>query len=98
MPRRLRRPLCQGRADGEQALSLIGPPRRVDSPGPLAAVLALKRLRLSLPVQAFAVPSLSLFGLECLEGREITTETEILSMAGEGFNNHFLSVRVNSGW
>ncbi|XP_047186135.1 uncharacterized protein LOC118292501 [Scophthalmus maximus] len=46
---------------------------------------------------AFAVPSLSLFGLECLEGREITTETEILSMAGEGFNNHFLSVRVNSG-
>nr|XP_019959301.1 PREDICTED: uncharacterized protein LOC109639985 [Paralichthys olivaceus] len=45
----------------------------------------------------FSVPSLSLFGLECLEGREITTETEIISMAGEGFNNHILSVRVNSG-
>ncbi|XP_035039467.1 beta/gamma crystallin domain-containing protein 1 [Hippoglossus stenolepis] len=45
----------------------------------------------------FSIPSLSLFGLECLEGREITTETEILSMAGEGFNNHILSVRVNSG-
>ncbi|XP_062266344.1 uncharacterized protein LOC133972789 [Platichthys flesus] len=45
----------------------------------------------------FSIPSLSLFGLECLEGREITTESEIISMAGEGFNNHILSVRVNSG-
>ncbi|KAI3358749.1 hypothetical protein L3Q82_015158, partial [Scortum barcoo] len=45
----------------------------------------------------FSVPSISLFGLECLEGREITTDTEIVSMVEEGFNNHILSVRVNSG-
>ncbi|KAM3596272.1 uncharacterized protein V6R79_011530 [Siganus canaliculatus] len=45
----------------------------------------------------FSVPSISLFGLECLEGREITTETEIVNMVEEGFNNHILSVRVNSG-
>nr|XP_033492807.1 uncharacterized protein crybg2 isoform X1 [Epinephelus lanceolatus] len=45
----------------------------------------------------FSVPSISLFGLECLEGREITTDTEIPSMVEEGFNNHILSVRVNSG-
>lgn len=48
--------------------------------------------------QTFTVPSISLFSLECLEGREITTETEITSMVEEGFNNHILSVRVNSGW
>ncbi|XP_028255833.1 beta/gamma crystallin domain-containing protein 1 [Parambassis ranga] len=46
---------------------------------------------------SFSVPSISLFSLECLEGREITTDTEILSMVEEGFNNHILSVRVNSG-
>ncbi|XP_071355714.1 beta/gamma crystallin domain-containing protein 2 [Trachinotus anak] len=45
----------------------------------------------------FSVASISLFGLECLEGREITTETEILNMAEEGLNNHVLSVKVNSG-
>ncbi|XP_069555677.1 uncharacterized protein crybg2 [Brachyistius frenatus] len=45
----------------------------------------------------FSVPSISLFGLECLEGREITTDTEMLSVVEEGFNNHILSVRVNSG-
>ncbi|KAG7225419.1 hypothetical protein INR49_027413, partial [Caranx melampygus] len=45
----------------------------------------------------FAVPSISLFGLEGLEGREITTETDMSNMAEEGFNNHILSVRVNSG-
>uniref|UniRef100_A0A3B4ZHC3 Absent in melanoma 1 protein-like n=1 Tax=Stegastes partitus TaxID=144197 RepID=A0A3B4ZHC3_9TELE len=45
----------------------------------------------------FSLPSISLFGLECLEGREITTEAEIVSMVEEGFNNHILSVRVNSG-
>ncbi|XP_068432110.1 beta/gamma crystallin domain-containing protein 2-like [Clinocottus analis] len=44
-----------------------------------------------------SVPSISLFGLECLEGREITMDTEIPSMVEEGFNNHILSVRVNSG-
>lgn len=48
--------------------------------------------------QSFSVPSISLFGLECLEGREITTETEIMSMVAEGFNDHILSVRVNRGW
>ncbi|XP_058474843.1 uncharacterized protein LOC131447238 [Solea solea] len=45
----------------------------------------------------FSVPSLSLFGLEGLEGREITTDTEIISMTREGLNNHILSIRVNSG-
>lgn len=48
--------------------------------------------------QSFSVPSISLFGLECLEGREITTESEIMSMVEEGFNDHILSVRVNRGW
>ncbi|XP_061839136.1 uncharacterized protein crybg2 [Nerophis lumbriciformis] len=46
----------------------------------------------------FSVPSISLFGLEGLEGREISTDSELLSMVGEGFNDHILSVRVNSGW
>ncbi|KAK2830599.1 hypothetical protein Q5P01_018530 [Channa striata] len=45
----------------------------------------------------FSVPSISLFGLECLEGREISTNIEIVSMVEEGFNNHILSVKVNSG-
>lgn len=46
---------------------------------------------------SFSVPSISLFGLECLEGREITTENEIFSMVEEGFNDHVLSLRVNRG-
>ncbi|CAJ1083217.1 uncharacterized protein crybg2 [Xyrichtys novacula] len=45
----------------------------------------------------FSVPSISLFGMECLEGREITMETEIINMVEEGFNNHILSIRINSG-
>ncbi|KAJ8268177.1 hypothetical protein COCON_G00133490 [Conger conger] len=45
----------------------------------------------------FAVPSISLFGLECFEGREVTLETEMGNLVDEGFNNHVLSVRVNSG-
>ncbi|XP_061597072.1 beta/gamma crystallin domain-containing protein 1 [Cololabis saira] len=45
----------------------------------------------------FSVPSISLFGLECLEGREITMDTEITSMLQEGLNNNVLSIRVNSG-
>uniref|UniRef100_A0A668ASC0 PR domain containing 1b, with ZNF domain n=1 Tax=Myripristis murdjan TaxID=586833 RepID=A0A668ASC0_9TELE len=45
----------------------------------------------------FSVPSISLFGLECLEGREITTDVEVPNMLQEGFNNYVLSVRVNSG-
>ncbi|XP_062292298.1 beta/gamma crystallin domain-containing protein 2 [Scomber scombrus] len=44
-----------------------------------------------------SVPSISLFSLEGLEGKEITTDTEIYSMVEEGFNNHILSVRVNTG-
>ncbi|XP_071230267.1 serine-rich adhesin for platelets-like [Salvelinus alpinus] len=45
----------------------------------------------------FSVPSVSLFGLECLEGREITVDTEVANMLEEGYNNHLLSVRVNRG-
>ncbi|KAG9355580.1 hypothetical protein JZ751_000418 [Albula glossodonta] len=45
----------------------------------------------------FAVPSISLFGLECFEGREVTMDTEVLNFVEEGLNNHVLSVRVNSG-
>ncbi|XP_059412157.1 uncharacterized protein LOC132145285 [Carassius carassius] len=45
----------------------------------------------------FSVPSVSLFGLECFEGREVTIDTHIFNMREEGFNTHFLSVRVNSG-
>lgn len=48
--------------------------------------------------QTFSVPSISLFGLECFEGREVTIDTQMSSMWEEGFNTHFLSVRVNSGW
>ncbi|XP_061615340.1 uncharacterized protein LOC133470697 [Phyllopteryx taeniolatus] len=47
---------------------------------------------------SFSVPSISLFGLEGLEGREITTDSELVSMVAEGFNDHILSVRVNSGY
>uniref|UniRef100_A0A3Q3GR62 Uncharacterized LOC108250174 n=2 Tax=Kryptolebias marmoratus TaxID=37003 RepID=A0A3Q3GR62_KRYMA len=45
----------------------------------------------------FSVPSISLFSLEGLEGREITSESEVISLVQEGFNNHILSVRVHSG-
>uniref|UniRef100_A0A674NW84 Beta/gamma crystallin domain-containing protein 1-like n=1 Tax=Takifugu rubripes TaxID=31033 RepID=A0A674NW84_TAKRU len=45
----------------------------------------------------FTVPSISLFSLECLEGREITMDSEITSLVEEGFNNHVLSIRVDSG-
>ncbi|XP_053095306.1 beta/gamma crystallin domain-containing protein 1 [Pangasianodon hypophthalmus] len=45
----------------------------------------------------FTVPAISLYGLECFEGREVSMETEVSSMMEEGFNPHFLSVRVNSG-
>ncbi|KAF7698480.1 hypothetical protein HF521_004990 [Silurus meridionalis] len=43
------------------------------------------------------VPGISLFGLECFEGREVLVETEVSSMMEEGFNPHFLSVRVSRG-
>ncbi|XP_019905917.3 uncharacterized protein crybg2 isoform X2 [Esox lucius] len=45
----------------------------------------------------FSVPSISLFGLECFEGREITMDMEVANMLEEGYNNHILSVRVNRG-
>ncbi|MEQ2272825.1 hypothetical protein XENORESO_013983, partial [Xenotaenia resolanae] len=56
------------------------------------SVLSIKLVPMTL-----SVPSISLFGLEGLEGREITTESEVISLVQEGFNNHILSVRVNSG-
>ncbi|XP_077447029.1 uncharacterized protein crybg2 [Stigmatopora argus] len=46
---------------------------------------------------SFSVPSISLFGMEGLEGREITTDSDLVNMTTEGFNDHVLSVRVNSG-
>ncbi|XP_051729242.1 beta/gamma crystallin domain-containing protein 2 [Ctenopharyngodon idella] len=45
----------------------------------------------------FSVPSISLFGLECFEGREVTIDMQVSNMQEEGYNTHFLSVRVNSG-
>ncbi|XP_046874555.1 beta/gamma crystallin domain-containing protein 1 isoform X3 [Hypomesus transpacificus] len=47
--------------------------------------------------QMLSLPSISLFGLECLEGREITIDTDMVNMLEEGYNNHTLSLRVNSG-
>lgn len=47
--------------------------------------------------QMFSLPSISLFGLECLEGREITIETDMVNLLEEGYNSHVLSLRVNSG-
>nr|XP_015850007.1 beta/gamma crystallin domain-containing protein 2 isoform X1 [Peromyscus maniculatus bairdii] len=45
----------------------------------------------------FSEPSLSLFGLECFEGKEIELTSEVRSLQAEGFNNHVLSVRVKGG-
>ncbi|XP_075995421.1 uncharacterized protein crybg2 [Genypterus blacodes] len=45
----------------------------------------------------FSVPSISMFGWECLEGKEIGVNTDIVNMIDGGFNNDVLSVRVNSG-
>ncbi|XP_045077806.1 beta/gamma crystallin domain-containing protein 1-like [Coregonus clupeaformis] len=59
---------------------------------PNCVILSLKTVPL-----VFSVPSVSLFGLECLEGREITVDTEVVNMLEEGYNNHLLSVRVNRG-
>ncbi|XP_043995414.1 uncharacterized protein crybg2 isoform X2 [Gambusia affinis] len=56
------------------------------------SVLSIKLVPMTL-----SVPSVSLFGLEGLEGREITTESEVTSLVQDGFNDHILSVRVNSG-
>ncbi|KAM4725682.1 uncharacterized protein crybg2 [Anableps anableps] len=56
------------------------------------SVLSVKLVPMTL-----SVPSISLFSLEGLEGREITMETEVISLVQEGFNDHVLSIRVNSG-
>ncbi|XP_050011048.1 beta/gamma crystallin domain-containing protein 2 isoform X4 [Alexandromys fortis] len=45
----------------------------------------------------FSEPSLSLFGLECFEGKEIELTGEVRSLQAQGFNNHVLSVRVKGG-
>ncbi|XP_060235330.1 beta/gamma crystallin domain-containing protein 2 isoform X1 [Meriones unguiculatus] len=45
----------------------------------------------------FSEPSLSLFGLECFEGKEIELTGEVRSLQAEGFNNHVLSMRVKGG-
>lgn len=47
--------------------------------------------------QHFSEPSLSLFGLECFEGKEIELTGEVRSLQAQGFNNHVLSVRVKGG-
>lgn len=88
MSTQLHHPLSQDCGSGEGSNAQINP---------CLVARVFPELRLSF-VQTFTVPSISLFSLECLEGREITTETEITSMVEEGFNNHILSVRVNSGW
>ncbi|XP_062841143.1 beta/gamma crystallin domain-containing protein 2 [Trichomycterus rosablanca] len=44
------------------------------------------------------IPSISLHGLECFEGRCVSLEYEVSSMMEKGFNPHFLSVKVNSGY
>ncbi|RXM97263.1 Absent in melanoma 1-like protein [Acipenser ruthenus] len=45
----------------------------------------------------FTEPSISLYSLECFEGREIRLDSEVQSLLSEGFNNHVLSVRVSGG-
>uniref|UniRef100_A0A8C5M7I0 Beta/gamma crystallin 'Greek key' domain-containing protein n=1 Tax=Leptobrachium leishanense TaxID=445787 RepID=A0A8C5M7I0_9ANUR len=45
----------------------------------------------------FSIPSISLHGLERFEGKELEFSGEVRSLQGEGYNNHVLSVRVESG-
>ncbi|XP_051948285.1 uncharacterized protein LOC127619479 [Xyrauchen texanus] len=45
----------------------------------------------------FSVPSISLFGRECFEGREVTFDMQVPNMQEEGFNTQYFSVKVNSG-
>ncbi|XP_039595272.1 uncharacterized protein crybg2 [Polypterus senegalus] len=45
----------------------------------------------------FSEPSISIYSLECFEGKEIVLNSEIQSLLAEGFNNHVLSVRVKGG-
>ncbi|XP_036770752.2 beta/gamma crystallin domain-containing protein 2 isoform X1 [Manis pentadactyla] len=45
----------------------------------------------------FSEPSISLYGLECFEGKEIELDGEVRSLQAQGFNNHVLSVRIKGG-
>uniref|UniRef100_A0A8C4SYP0 PR domain containing 1b, with ZNF domain n=1 Tax=Erpetoichthys calabaricus TaxID=27687 RepID=A0A8C4SYP0_ERPCA len=45
----------------------------------------------------FSESSISIYSLECFEGKEIVLNSEIQSLLAEGFNNHVLSVRVKGG-
>ncbi|KAK1153155.1 hypothetical protein AOXY_G30508 [Acipenser oxyrinchus oxyrinchus] len=45
----------------------------------------------------FTEPSISLYSLECFEGKENRLDSEVQSLLSEGFNNHVLSVRVSGG-
>ncbi|XP_041089924.1 uncharacterized protein crybg2 [Polyodon spathula] len=45
----------------------------------------------------FMEPCISLYSLECFEGREIKLDSEVQSLLSEGFNSHVLSVRVSGG-
>ncbi|XP_053310474.1 beta/gamma crystallin domain-containing protein 2 isoform X2 [Spea bombifrons] len=58
-------------------------------------ICALRSLR-KVPFY-FSVPSISLHGLERFEGKELEFSGEVRSLQGEGYNNHVLSVRVESG-
>uniref|UniRef100_A0A8C9V822 PR domain containing 1b, with ZNF domain n=1 Tax=Scleropages formosus TaxID=113540 RepID=A0A8C9V822_SCLFO len=58
---------------------------------------SLRSLKTIPLVSVFTVPSISLFGLECFEGREVTVDKEVLNLTSEGFNNDIMSVRVDRG-
>ncbi|KAM8975642.1 beta/gamma crystallin domain-containing protein 2 [Pelodytes ibericus] len=45
----------------------------------------------------FSIPSISLHGLERFEGKVLEFSEEVRSLQGEGYNNHVLSVSVESG-
>nr|XP_014342661.1 PREDICTED: absent in melanoma 1-like protein [Latimeria chalumnae] len=45
----------------------------------------------------FSEPLISLYNLECFEGKEIELTTEMQSILANGFNNHTLSVHVKGG-
>ncbi|KAF5891860.1 serine-rich adhesin for platelets-like, partial [Clarias magur] len=79
---------------GNQYVLLEGDYANLTSMG--CAINCILRSVKPIPI-LFTVPAISLFGLECLEGREVSLEEEVLNMMGEGFNPHILSVRVSSG-
>ncbi|XP_015245244.1 PREDICTED: absent in melanoma 1-like protein [Cyprinodon variegatus] len=67
------------------------------SPASMGCSSSCSVFSIKLVPMTLSVPSISLFGLEGLEGREITAESEIVSLVQEGYSNHILSVRVKSG-